>query len=559
MDLKKSFSAYYTIVATSLAAIGAIALLMLTNQKELAVSQDIRVKSLLIADELRQTSDDLTRYVRTYALTGDTAWENKYWDVLAVRNGQKPRPNGRTIALRDSMKKLGFTRKELGKLIVAERHSNDLVQTERTAFNAMKGRFDDGSGAFNKTGTPDTAMARGILFDNNYLAAKAQIMGPIDDFFVLLDQRTAQDAHKHHQYSSLLLVAIFVTILIIATISTFAFIVIKNKIIKQIEELQLANKKVEENELRLMHQNEELDKKVAQRTRELKQQNNEYLCLYEEYKCLNEQLVSAKERAEESDRLKTEFINNMSHEIRTPMNGIIGFSGFLSNADLTHEKRSYYVNIIQNSGKQLLRIIDDILEISRLSTKQVKPIEREVCLNDVLQNLFSIFDLKAKENKIPLYLKKSLSDKESTVVTDDSKLIKVIGNLLDNALKFTTKGFIELSYTKNGDYLDICVEDTGIGIKPTMLASIFDRFEQEDKEYSKKLGGLGLGLAIARANAEVLGGSIGVVSIKGEGSVFTVSIPYKPVFDNLADPAPNKAGRHLPQSPDTFTTLIAEN
>jgi len=245
-------------------------------------------------------------------------------------------------------------------------------------------------------------------------------------------------------------------------------------------------------------------------------------------------LVIAKEKAEESNRLKTEFINNMSHEIRTPMNGILGFSEFLSMPDLTETKRNQYITIIQNSGNQLMRIIDDILEISKLGTKQVKISENKICLNDLLLEQFSIFDIKAKENKIPLYLKKGLTDKESTILIDETKLNKILSNLLENALKFTNKGFVEFGYKPvkthgRASQLEIYVKDTGIGVKPESHKIIFDRFSQEEKELSKNVGGLGLGLSIANENAELLGGNITLKSKKGEGATFFITIPYKPV------------------------------
>ena len=241
------------------------------------------------------------------------------------------------------------------------------------------------------------------------------------------------------------------------------------------------------------------------------------------------EINKAKEKAEESNRLKTEFLNNMSHEIRTPMNGILGFTDLLNNEDISPEKRRNFIKIIQNSGKQLLHVIDDILEISRLGTKQVALDETEVCINDLMAELFAIFEVKAKETDIPIYLKKELSDNESTIFTDSLKLNKILGNLLENAYKFTNKGFIEFGYKLNHNTLEFYVKDTGIGIKPEKQEIIFERFSQEEKELSKKFGGLGLGLSIAKENTELLGGKISLKSVKFEGSTFTVCIPYKPV------------------------------
>jgi len=271
--------------------------------------------------------------------------------------------------------------------------------------------------------------------------------------------------------------------------------------------------------------------------RALKKSNDEYYSLNEEYKIQNEALILARDKAEESDRLKSEFINNMSHEIKTPMNGILGFSELINDSNLSKDKIKQYTKVIKNSGNQLMRIIDDILEISKLETKQVKSIEKELCLNDLMLQEFSIFDIKAKEKRIPLYLKNGLSDKKSLILSDSIKLSKVLSNLLENALKFTNEGFIEFGYNliKNIDdfYIQIFVKDTGIGIQAKNQKLIFERFSQEEKELSKKAGGLGLGLSIAKENTELLGGNIVVESEKGNGSTFYVEIPYKPV--NIAD------------------------
>jgi len=278
---------------------------------------------------------------------------------------------------------------------------------------------------------------------------------------------------------------------------------------------------------------------------------------------LNDELIKAKENAEESDKLKTEFIHNMSHEIRTPMNGILGFSNFLNNPELSNEERKNYINIVQSSGNQLLRIIDDILEISKLGTKQVKTIEKEICLNDLLLEHFTVFDIKAKENKIPLYLNKGLSDKESIILTDETKLNKILSNLLENALKFTKDGFIEFGYTLKTESepveLEIYVKDTGIGIKQESQKTIFDRFSQEEKSLSENVGGLGLGLSIAKENAELLGGKITLKSEKGNGAIFYVTIPYKPVNHKHKNDNSNTDKTRTTKKQAKYTILIVED
>ena len=250
-----------------------------------------------------------------------------------------------------------------------------------------------------------------------------------------------------------------------------------------------------------------------------------------ERKFSEQKLMKAKNKAEESNALKTEFLNNMSHEIRTPLNGILGFSELLDSSDLTEEKRKSFVSIIKSSGKQLLHIIDDILEISRLETKQVKVMNEEVCLNNVLFELFSVFDIKAKENKTPLYLKNGLSDKQSTVNIDITKLSKILSNLLENSLKFTNNGFIELGYNLKNEELELYIKDTGIGVEAKNHELIFERFSQAEKGLSKKVGGLGLGLSIVKENVELIGGRIIVKSKKGDGATFFVTIPYNPIYD----------------------------
>jgi PAS domain S-box-containing protein len=258
----------------------------------------------------------------------------------------------------------------------------------------------------------------------------------------------------------------------------------------------------------------------------MKEQNEEYAALNEEYKTANEELIIAKEKAEESNRLKTEFINNMSHEIRTPMNAILGFSNLLDNLEIDAEKRKFYISIIRSSGNQLLRVIDDILEIAKLGSKQVEIIEQAVCINNLLAEHLAVFNLNAQKKGVSLRFVKTISDRESTILTDKAKLSKIISNLLENALKFTNKGFVEFGCQIKNKELIIYFKDTGIGIKPANQHKIFERFTQEEKQISRNFGGLGLGLSIAKENVELLGGKINLRSEKGKGSTFFVHLPY---------------------------------
>ncbi len=291
----------------------------------------------------------------------------------------------------------------------------------------------------------------------------------------------------------------------------------------------------------------------------LKEKNEEYESVNEELIQANKELTIAKTKAEESDQLKTEFLNNMSHEIRTPLNGIIGFTQMLDRQNITHEKRKYFSKIIQNSSDQLMKIIDDILEISRLETKQMELYEEEFCLNDVLMNLYSVFNVKSQEKKVPVYIKKSLTDDQSRILNDRAKLDKILSNLIDNALKYTDDGFIEIGYEIKQEYLEIYVKDTGIGISPENKDIIFERFSQEEKEISRKHDGLGLGLSISKGNALLLGGNITFTSQKGRGTTFFVSIPYKSSIGmkkTIDDIPENKQSNN---NSAEYTILVAED
>jgi PAS domain S-box-containing protein len=258
----------------------------------------------------------------------------------------------------------------------------------------------------------------------------------------------------------------------------------------------------------------------------LKKQNREFAALNKQYLAQNKALVIAKNKAEESDRLKSAFLANMSHEIRTPMNGIIGFSDMLNSKDITPELRKSYTDIISQSSHQLLRIVNDILDISRIEIGQVEYYPSNTCMNDLLQEIYSEYNVRAQSKEIKLTIKPALDDKESTIITDDSKIRQVFNNLISNAIRFTQKGEIEVGYQLKKEVMEFFVKDTGIGIPPQLHKKIFERFSQAEITISQKYGGTGLGLAIAKANIELCGGNIWLDSTPGKGTTFYFTLPY---------------------------------
>jgi len=240
-------------------------------------------------------------------------------------------------------------------------------------------------------------------------------------------------------------------------------------------------------------------------------------------------LIAAKEKAEESDKLKTAFLHNVSHEIRTPMNAIIGFSTLLNEPDLSDADRQQYIDIIFQSGSQLLSIINDIVDIANVESGQAKVNLREVNLNLILKSLNEQFSISGKQNNISIGLKTALTDDGSTIVTDSTKLVQILSNLINNAIKFTKNGKIDFGYTLKDRFLEFFVKDTGIGISEEYHSLIFNRFYQVDRAVSRKYSGTGLGLSICKGYVELLGGTIRVESEPEKGTLFVFTIPYSRV------------------------------
>lgn len=237
------------------------------------------------------------------------------------------------------------------------------------------------------------------------------------------------------------------------------------------------------------------------------------------------ELKKAKDKAEESDRLKSAFLANMSHEIRTPMNGILGFLSLLDEPDLSDQEKSKFIKVINRSGERLLHTINDIIEISKIETGKIKVTYSDVDISDILKFQFDFFKLQADDKGIDLRLKNNITDDSKIVKTDKDKLHGILTNLIKNAIKFTTEGYIEIGASMENEHLFIYVKDSGKGIPQNQLEIIFDRFGQAELSYTRTQEGSGLGLSIVKAYIDKLNGRIEATSQFGKGSNFLFSIP----------------------------------
>jgi len=246
-----------------------------------------------------------------------------------------------------------------------------------------------------------------------------------------------------------------------------------------------------------------------------------------EQKATEQELINAKEHAEESDRLKSAFLANMSHEIRTPLNSILGFSELLSDEDFDQNQKNEFISQIINNGNNLLNIISDIMDISKIEAGEIMVRKSQVELLKLITSVYNQFIMKCQQKNLSLIADIPSADDGLILFTDTGRLHQILNNLLSNAIKFTPNGYIKFGYQCKADVVEFFVEDSGIGISPENHKKIFSRFYQIESPDKRKYGGNGLGLAITRNLIELMGGKIWLESEKGKGSTFFFTLPIK--------------------------------
>jgi len=311
-------------------------------------------------------------------------------------------------------------------------------------------------------------------------------------------------------------------LLIIAGIIVFVILFLSILLIKNIRQKQKINRELIYKNIEVVNKN----KQIQGQADELKKHRNQLELLVKERTA---DLIKAKEKAEESDRLKSAFLANMSHEIRTPMNAIIGFSNLLNSKDFEKEKRKELISYIIRSSDTLLHLINDIIDISKIEAGQLIINKKKFFINELFEDLKNLYNEKIKLYK-DTEIKILKSDKENlSILSDQIRLQQVLINLTDNALKFTEKGVIEVGWKLNSSSeskeIQFYVKDSGIGINKDNIDKIFNRFLKLEKESEKLYRGAGLGLSISKNIIELLGGKIWVTSELNVGSTFFFTIP----------------------------------
>jgi signal transduction histidine kinase len=593
MKLRRLFAILFSIQFVLVAAVGLLTLLLFRNEGALDKSLDVHFHSYLLADELRQSSDDLTRLARSYVATGNPEFEREYWAVLAIRdgkaprpvdynriywdfvaaNGQKPRADGPAVSLQTLMVREGFTPAEFEKLKEAEAQSNDLVNRERIAMNAIKGLYDDGAGHFTVKKPPDRELAIRLMNDQAYHDAKVRIMRPIDDFYAMFLQRTEADVVRNQHLSRTLLKSIFASIVFVLLVQAASFVIIQRQITAQ-ERAERALRKSEIDLATTLQTAEALDKAA-------KAEHAARLAVEKAHAELKEVQV----RMVQAEKLAAlgQLVAGVAHEINNPLAFVINNVAVLQrDCAAAREILNRYQACDSVLGQadpaaarqiaelaqraDLPYVLDDMPDVLNRSREGLRRIQqivkdlRDFARQDDAGELAANIDLNAGIEST-LNIVRGRAGKQNVEIKTDlatldgiecypARINQVILNLLVNAIDACANGgmvTIRSRMVPQGVQIEVC--DTGCGIPPAIRGKIFDPFFT-----TKPLGqGTGLGLSISHGIVMDHGGQIEVESEVGRGSCFRVCFPRTMPPARRVD-APGPSQSRVPEVPQIPVT-----
>ncbi len=548
-------------VGASLVGLFVILGLLVVTQQDIRGAEERRADSFLLADQLRQSSDDLTRMARLYVSTGEPRYRLWFEEIIAIRNGSAPRPDrydlvywdlvgpddtrprdaGEPRALEDLMAEEGFTVEEFNTLRASQGRSDALADVEEVAMNALEGRFDDGTGAFKVTGTPDPDMARELMFGDEYMAQKAAIMEPINEFLTRIEQRTAREVSDLNGRAWTLIWLAIVLSVAALSISFIARMIVRRRVLVPLTTVEAHASAIRDGDY-----SQPVQYAFEDEFGELVRTFNQ---MQERLRETMSELKNARGAADEANRSKSAFLANMSHELRTPMNAIIGYSEILTE-DAEDEGREEIVsdlNRINAAGQHLLGLINDILDLSKIESGRMDLFLESFDLREMLDESVATLEPLVAKNDNTLVTDYDVN--LGNVRADSTKLRQSLFNLVSNASKFTKEGTITLAanrYSSDGEErIRLDVSDTGIGIPEDKIGNVFEEFGQADESTTRDYGGTGLGLPISRKFCQMMRGDITVTSEVGQGSTFTIDLPVhvdaiEAAKDALAEDSPEE-------------------
>ncbi|KIO48874.1 ATP-binding protein [Nitrosospira sp. NpAV] len=547
----KSFTKFSNVaLALLLTGIGALVFHSLSIQQEIYSSERHRFRAFLLADELLQSSEDLTNMARYYVVTEDPKYEQFFFQILDIREGRRARPlnysapyshllvadeipvaeEGEKIPLLELMHREGFSDQEFTLLKESKENSDNLVLLEKRAFAAMKGLYDDGQGNFTVRRAPDREFAMDLLFGERYVAKKAAIMIPIQKFLDSFNERMLAESNvgsaRLERQIMFEMVLIFITLLATAGIIFYT-------------------------RLGILQPLAELGRQVAGITRGTRPSrygqsaSNEVAALGEaliladaEKRQLLENERLARNEAERASQLKDEFLATLSHELRTPLNAILGWSQLILNGNMKGEDVHRGLETIERNARAQNKLIEDLLEMSSIISGKVRLDMQQLDVSALVEAAVESVSPTVQAKGISL--QKEIDRRTGPVSGDSNRLQQIFWNLLSNAIKFTPKGGkIEVMVEQIGSYLEIRITDSGLGISPDFMPYVFDRFRQADASLTRQYGGLGLGLAIVKQLVELHGGTVRAESAgTGKGSSFIINLPLATSDKRRNEPSP---------------------
>ncbi|QEP33990.1 response regulator [Malaciobacter pacificus] len=534
----------------------------------------MQYKSLILAQELRQSSDDLTRMARTYVITGNSMFEEQFKTVFDIRNGDLPRPqryngifwdfytlgdkkpilDGEKIALKELMQRANFPESELNLLYASKKESDDLTNLEHKAMNAVKGIFQDENGNYTIHGEPNFKLARDIMHSDEYHEAKIRIMKPIDDFYKAFESRTKQKVDEARIIVKELEFYVNVIVLFSIILFLMSFFIILFRIVYPIDYLRKVMMKLSSNDMSVELEKNKYQDEVGDMIASVQifKDNTEKLIESEH------QIKLAMEEATSANKAKSTFLARMSHELRTPLNAILGFANLLRKSSNINEQEKKNLEVIKRSGNHLLNIINEILELSKIEAGKIELVPKTFEFHEFIKDIESMFAFRCESKGLNFKLNVD-SNVPNIIKADEQRLRQILINLLGNSLKFTINGEITLNIYAQNKKLFFEVKDTGIGIDIQNQKKIFKPFEQIKKDdYNSQ--GTGLGLSITKELISLMGGTIYLKSFIGKGSEFYFSINYeKSVKNKLEEKIFTKDIAGIADVNDDKTILVVDD